>query len=80
MVGDFGLFASGTPMNFTPRPLRHEENVLSALKNFVCGSCDASGMVSAVAPDAPLAPDAPALPTIPTPRRDRGRAGPLRSW
>ena len=64
-------------MNFTPRPLRHEENVLSAPKNFVCASCDASGIVSAVAPDAPLAPDAPEAPVPDETAALAGRIAPL---
>ena len=47
-------------MNFTSRPLRHDWNVLIAVKNFVVGSCVASGIVSLLAP---LAPDAPLAPS-----------------
>src|SRR4051794_37420421 len=44
------------PMNFTLKPLRHDWNVLSALKNFDCGSSLASGTASAgVAPEPPAA-------------------------
>jgi hypothetical protein len=56
--------------------LRHEENVLSELKNLVCASWLASGMVSAVAPDAPLAPDAPVEDPDGT-AADPGRIAPL---
>lgn len=74
-AGEFGFLESGIPMNLVPRPRRHEEKELSAPKNFVWGSADASGIVSLVAPDAPLAPDAPGAAVAP--ESDAGWIAPL---
>ena len=51
----FEAVGPGMPMNFVPNPFRHDWNDPRDAKNFVCGSCDASGIVSPVAPLPPAA-------------------------
>src|SRR5262245_26270259 len=49
LVGEFGLLASGIPMNDRPWFLRQLRKVPNAVKNLVVGSCCASGIVSLAA-------------------------------
>ena len=55
--GEFGLLASGAPMNVTPRPFKHDWNVVMAAKNAVVGFCLASGTVFPDDPPAPFDPE-----------------------